>query len=243
MHRHSVAQVAREPQSLKGSTHSSFALASHSQIFGQHPAAIEIGSSPFITVNYGDGHALVNVDCAILHLFLHLRARYLEDGWQLEEDVLLTGPPVLDKPVSPTKEDKTKKDHHPKTIKLFTCFDLMDEAPMPLELCNKEPMAKVRNFVSDRGTYMLCVVKRTETGIIKEAHPLLLKTSMELRRRIDTVLRSLERSSKRKAGRVNDRLNPAKTIMANRRETRKSFSGPSNRTFASVVRDLNTQLK
>ncbi|XP_078495255.1 uncharacterized protein LOC100182866 [Ciona intestinalis] len=118
---------------------------------------------------------------------------------------MITGPPIVEKPPSPTKEDRLKRDLNSLQPKLFTCFDLLDEGPAPLEFCNKDPMTKVRSFVNDRATYLFCKVKRTHSGVIKEAVPLLSKTPLELKRRIDTVLRTIERSNKRRGGRGTDR--------------------------------------
>lgn len=42
---------------------------------------------------------------------------------------------------------------------LLACLDLLDENAMPAEICNRDPVHKVRHFVHDRGSYMLCQVK------------------------------------------------------------------------------------
>ncbi|XP_078495243.1 uncharacterized protein LOC144750057 [Ciona intestinalis] len=247
MHRYSIAHGTRDSGLQRGSTFSSYSLASapSQQVLGQIglPLNSDNGTSPFITVNYGDGQqVLVNVDCAILHLFLHLRARYLADGWQFDEEIMITGPPIVEKPPSPTKEDRLKRDLNSLQPKLFTCFDLLDEGPAPLEFCNKDPMTKVRSFVNDRATYLFCKVKRTHSGVIKEAVPLLLKTPLELKRRIDTVLRTIERSNKRRGGRGTDRSPTGKvSLVPGRREHRLSISAQSNRTLVGGVRNLQTK--
>ncbi|XP_077973006.1 uncharacterized protein LOC120339239 isoform X2 [Styela clava] len=139
-HMHSVANPEKKESPLN--TH--------------HP---QVGAS-FVEVTYGgDKRAIVNTDCAIVHLLLHLRAKCIGDGFAISDNICIEGS------LLPSKK------HQAKTHKLVQKGNQHDEDDDD-EIETKE-------------------------GYIKDANPLLVKPSMDLKRRIHTVLRTMERFKSR----------------------------------------------
>ncbi|XP_039263266.2 uncharacterized protein LOC120339239 isoform X1 [Styela clava] len=179
-HMHSVANPEKKESPLN--TH--------------HP---QVGAS-FVEVTYGgDKRAIVNTDCAIVHLLLHLRAKCIGDGFAISDNICIEGS------LLPSKKHQAKthklvqkgNQHDEDDDDEIEYLDLLDGAATPLELSNRDPLSFATPYLKHRSEYVLCSVKKTKEGYIKDANPLLVKPSMDLKRRIHTVLRTMERFKSR----------------------------------------------